>query len=149
MHYKHFKGGIVEVLGTTTPSGTARGGIMMHARHTEVPQEVAIREGWTSDDQWGPLVIYRHVGETQVWARPKEMFNSRLPDGKLRFEPVDLPAITTDSPEEARKKRFATAVDNQGTVKEDDQHAGTVEETRGEDLPGGHGDRKGDGGDHR
>jgi len=43
--YKHFKGGVYEVVGT--------------AKHSETLEE---------------LVLYRHQGEEALWVRPRDMF---------------------------------------------------------------------------
>ncbi len=65
--YRHFKGDIMEVLAI--------------AKHSETLED---------------LVIYRHLDQDQVWARPYEMFTSHVdhekyPDIKqeYRFEEVE------------------------------------------------------------
>ena len=65
--YRHFKGNRVEVLNI--------------AKHTETMEE---------------MVIYKHLGTDEIWARPYDMFNSlvdkeKYPDvtQKYRFEEVD------------------------------------------------------------
>ena len=65
--YRHFKGNRVEVLNI--------------AKHTETMEE---------------MVIYKHRGTDEIWARPYDMFNSlvdkeKYPDvtQKYRFEEVD------------------------------------------------------------
>lgn len=61
--YRHFKGGLVKVLG--------------EARHSETLEE---------------MVIYVHLEDGKVWIRPKEMFLEKITrDGKTfcRFEQVE------------------------------------------------------------
>jgi hypothetical protein len=61
--YRHFKGGLVKVLG--------------EARHSETLEKV---------------VIYIHLEDGKIWARPKEMFLEKIThDGKTyyRFEQVE------------------------------------------------------------
>lgn len=65
--YKHFKGAIMEVLHI--------------AEHSETNEQ---------------LVIYRHINDNKIWARPLDMFNSlvdkeKYPEvkQKYRFEEVE------------------------------------------------------------
>lgn len=56
--YKHYKGHIYQIVGV--------------AKHSETLEE---------------LVVYFCQGEpSDIWARPKNMFEERLDDGRLRFE---------------------------------------------------------------
>jgi len=57
--YRHFKGGIYEVI--------------CEARYSEMPME---------------LVIYRSLDTGLIWARPDWMFYGYTEDGKKRFEEV-------------------------------------------------------------
>ena len=66
--YRHFKGNIYEVI--------------CIAKHTESMED---------------MVIYKHIGTNEYWARPYDMFNSlvdkeKYPNvlEKYRFEEVDL-----------------------------------------------------------
>jgi hypothetical protein len=56
--HRHYKGGLYEMLHLATHSET---------------EEM--------------LVVYRGTGGI-VWVRPLGMFNERLPDGRLRFDPI-------------------------------------------------------------
>ena len=65
--YRHFKGHIIKVISI--------------AEHTETTEK---------------LVIYEHLGDNRIWARPYDMFNSlvdreKYPDveQEYRFEEVD------------------------------------------------------------
>lgn len=65
--YKHFKGHIIKVISI--------------AEHTETMKK---------------LVVYEHLGDNRIWARPYDMFNSlvdreKYPDveQEYRFEEVD------------------------------------------------------------
>ena len=65
--YRHFKGHLVEVVAI--------------AKHSETMED---------------MVIYKHLGTNEYWARPYDMFNSlvdkeKYPDifDKYRFEEVD------------------------------------------------------------
>jgi cyclomaltodextrinase len=55
--WKHFKGGIYEVIGM--------------AKHSE-----------TLDD----IVVYKHQGEDKLWVRPALMFIEPMPGGGSRFQ---------------------------------------------------------------
>ena len=56
--YKHYKGGVYEVIGT--------------ARHSETEED---------------LVVYKAVDASAgMWVRPIGMFFERVEDGRLRFE---------------------------------------------------------------
>lgn len=64
--YKHFKGYIMEVIAT--------------AKHSETLED---------------MVIYKHIDDDQIWARPMDMFNSLVDkekypdiDQKYRFEEI-------------------------------------------------------------
>ncbi len=57
--YRHFKGEICEVIGV--------------ARHSETLE---------------PMVIYRHVDDKNLWARPLTMWHDEIPEIGKRFERV-------------------------------------------------------------
>ena len=58
--YRHFKGGLYEVIGM--------------AKHSENGEE---------------MVVYRNDGDGKVWVRPKMMFMDRVNDETYRFTLLD------------------------------------------------------------
>ncbi len=58
--WKHFKGGVYEVLGT--------------AKHSETGEEFA---------------VYKHAGEDKLWVRPVKMFLEVVPGKGPRFRRIE------------------------------------------------------------
>lgn len=106
--YRHFKGGVYEVLGISTP-GPSKGGVIHTPTHSEIEPKVVveIREGWYHDPVYpDTLVVYR--GDSGTWARPIQSFQDEA-DGTERF--ALLPAERPKTPEELRKERFKKEIE--------------------------------------
>lgn len=59
--YRHYKGGEYEII--------------TFARHSETQER---------------MMVYRSVETGHAWVRPLDMFHGRLPDGRRRFEPINV-----------------------------------------------------------